>query len=135
MGVNGENTLPDGWQIAPLSQIAKVQTGVAKNSNLEGDAVSMPYLRVANVQDGRLDLREVKQIRVRSSDVSRCRLQVGDVLFTEGGDFDKLGRSVVWKGEIPECLHQNHIFAVRTSADALDPYFLTYLAAAAHGRQ
>ena len=40
---------------------------------------------------------------------------------TEGGDLDKLGRGHLWKGEIPGCLHQNHIFAVRCFRHKLKP--------------
>lgn len=31
------------------------------------------------------------------------------MLMTEGGDFDKLGRGDVWKGQFSLCLHQNHV--------------------------
>ena len=51
-------------------------------------------------------------------------LRPGDVLMTEGGDLDKLGRGTVWKGEIPDCLHQNHIYAVRCFRHKLLPEFL-----------
>jgi type I restriction enzyme S subunit len=53
---------------------------------------------------------------------------------TEGGDLDKLGRSHVWYGEIPGCLHQNHIFAVRCFLHKLKPRFLAYVTAAKYGR-
>jgi type I restriction enzyme, S subunit len=34
-------------------------------------------------------------------------------LITEGGDWDKVGRTAIWKAEIPLCIHQNHIFKAR----------------------
>ena len=70
-------------------------------------------------------------------DLARYRLQPGDVLMNEGGDFDKLGRGHVWNGEIENCIHQNHVFAVRprqvssawvnkiTSSDYAQFYFMT----------
>ena len=45
--------------------------------------------------------------------IDQLRLIHGDVLFTEGGDRDKLGRGWVWKGEVEECIHQNHVFRAR----------------------
>lgn len=51
----------------------------------------------------------------------------GDVLMTEGGDLDKLGRGTVWRGEIEECLHQNHVFAVRPVKERLDSRYLSLL--------
>jgi type I restriction enzyme, S subunit len=123
------------WPTVSLEQVAEVQTGLAKGKKGRAAIVERPYLRVANVQDGFLDLREIKTIEVEPSSISRYRLQVGDVLLTEGGDFDKLGRGTVWRGEIEECLHQNHVFAVRVDAHRLLPDFLAYQTAGPRGRQ
>lgn len=126
---------PQGWALVPLSEVATVQTGLAMGKAVNGEALELPYLRVANVQDGHLDLEVIKTVTVSTSDVDRFSLQPGDVLFTEGGDFDKLGRGTVWRGEIPNCLHQNHVFAVRPSPSKLLPEFLAALASSAHGRR
>ena len=96
--------------------------------------VQVPYLRVANVQDGRLDLSEMKEISIRRSEVERYRLQTGDVVLTEGGDFDKLGRGFMWRGELELCVHQNHVFAVRPDRIRLLPEFFAYLAQSAYGK-
>jgi type I restriction enzyme S subunit len=124
-----------GWRWTKLQQVAHVQNGIAKGKKVSGDSVELPYLRVANVQDGSVDLRLVKTVIVNRDDAARYALQSGDVLFTEGGDFDKLGRGTVWRGQISDCLHQNHIFAVRPHADKLLPEFLAALAASKHGRR
>ncbi len=98
---------PEGWKIIPLASVAEIRTGLAKSSQRKSiDPVQMPYLRVANVQDGHLDLSEMKTITIERSEATRYLLLNGDVLLTEGGDFDKLGRGAVWKSEIPNCLHQ-----------------------------
>lgn len=94
----------------------------------------LPYLRVANVQDGHIDLREVKCIEVAGDQVERYMLRRGDILMTEGGDFDKLGRGTVWQGQIEPCLHQNHVFAVRPDSDLIDSGYLASLAASKYGR-
>src|SRR5690606_40650359 len=100
-----------------FKHIANVQTGVAKGKDNEGkDTVEVPYLRVANVQDGYLLLDDVATIEIPREDLTRYSLQPGDVLMNEGGDFDKLGRGSVWQGEIEPCIHQNHVFAVRPTA-------------------
>jgi type I restriction enzyme S subunit len=112
-----------------------VQTGVTLGKNYGGQRTEeRPYLRVANVQSGCLDLRVVKKVSVPRSEIERTTLQTGDVLMTEGGDIDKLGRGCVWKGEIDGCLHQNHIFAVRVVQSRLIPEFLVALMASQHGR-
>jgi Restriction endonuclease S subunits len=123
------------WKTVPLASVAEVRTGMSKSSQRKCvDPVQMPYLRVANVQDGHLDLSEVKTIAVERSEATRHLLCDGDVLLTEGGDFDKLGRGTVWKSEIPNCLHQNHIFAVRTHKEVLIPEFLSVLTCSGYGK-
>jgi type I restriction enzyme S subunit len=108
---------------------------VAKGRNLDGSqVVELPYLRVANVQDGRLDLTEMKTIQLRHREVGRFLIQPGDVVLTEGGDFDKLGRGFIWRGQVSPCVHQNHIFAVRPNRAKLLPEFLAYLAQGNYGK-
>ncbi|CAO3413392.1 Type I restriction-modification system, specificity subunit S [Azospirillum argentinense] len=126
--------IPADWEIVPLRTVAHIQTGVAKGKKDIQDPVELPYLRVANVQDGHIDLTELKTITVSASQVDRYSLRPGDVLMTEGGDFDKLGRGDVWKGQVPVCLHQNHVFAVRPNPDLLVSEFLAALTASAHGK-
>src|SRR5690606_25951990 len=87
-----------------------------------------------NVQDGYIELDEIKTIRVEKNRVDRYALQDGDVLMTEGGDFDKLGRGDVWRGQITPCLHQNHVFAVRPESRKIRPYFLAALANSHYGK-
>lgn len=113
-GIDWLGNVPAHWEVAPLKRYAAVQTGIAKGKDIEGKrTVSVPYLRVANVQDGHLALDEVATIDVPAEALLRYRLRPGDVLMNEGGDADKLGRGCIWRGEIADCIHQNHVFAVR----------------------
>lgn len=127
--------IPVDWGIVRLAQVATFQTGIAKGKKGIKDPVELPYLRVANVQDGYLDLREVKTITVARAEVERYRLRKNDVLLTEGGDFDKLGRGHLWDGQIDPCLHQNHVFVVRPNPEVLLPSFFALQSASPHGRR
>lgn len=122
------------WEEVTLGDVATIQTGVAKNDGYSGETVEIPYLRVANVQDGFLDLSEIKKIKIPVEKKNRFLLQKGDVIMTEGGDFDKLGRGTIWDGQISPCAHQNHLFVVRTDCTKLNPFFLSYLSASSYGR-
>lgn len=115
------------WPWTTLGEIAEIKGGVTKDTKRQGDPsfVELPYLRVANVQRGRLDLREITTIRVAREKGEALRLLPGDVLFNEGGDRDKLGRGWVWEGQIAHCIHQNHVFRARLTTDAFDPYFVS----------
>lgn len=97
-----------------LDEIAEIIGGITKGRNLEGqETIELPYLRVANVQNGYLDLSEIKTIVLKKTEKEKYLLKYGDVLYTEGGDRDKLGRGTVWYDEIEECVHQNHVFKAR----------------------
>jgi type I restriction enzyme S subunit len=106
--------VPHGWIWQHMDDLFLITGGVTLGRKLTGQKlVSRPYLRVANVQRGSLDLDHIKEIEVPESEVEKYSLKQGDLLITEGGDWDKVGRTAVWNGELAECLHQNHIFRVR----------------------
>ncbi len=117
--------------LRPLGQLAEVVSGLTKGRRL-GDQVThaVPYLAVANVQSGHLRLDTVKEIEATETEIERYRLQPGDLVMTEGGDPDKLGRGTLWQDELPLCLHQNHIFRVRLrSGSGVEPrYLAAYIA-------
>jgi type I restriction enzyme S subunit len=111
--------IPAHWGLQRLKQLAEVRGGLTLGKQYSGDLFEYPYLRVANVQDGYLDLEDVLTVEVPASEAASNLLAKGDVLMNEGGDIDKLGRGCVWRDEIAPCLHQNHVFAVRPhSVDA-----------------
>ncbi|MDC7717601.1 restriction endonuclease subunit S [Vogesella sp. DC21W] len=106
--------LPVGWEWVKFGDVAHISSGVTLGRKTAmTDPVLLPYLRVANVQRWKLVLDEVKEIVVDKSELDRFSLKKGDLLITEGGDWDKVGRTCVWGGELPICLHQNHVFKVR----------------------
>ena len=134
--VPGLGSIPADWDVVRLGDVATVQTGRAVNKGSPVDGIhEVPYLSVANVKDGYLDLTVVKTMRVSDGEIERFSLQHGDVLFTEGGDADKLGRGTVWRTEISICLHQNHVFAVRPHSDVLTSEFLSFFAGSGLGKR
>lgn len=139
---NLANPYPSGvrlsqeFPIVSLGRVATIQTGltVEEARRVGSDAVERPYLRVANVQDGYLAIDNLTRITVPPALAARCELRAGDVLMTEGGDLDKLGRGTVWPGTVPGCLHQNHVFAVRPRPGLLDPMYLALMTTTHHAR-
>jgi type I restriction enzyme, S subunit len=122
------------WPTRSFEEIAEIRSGVTLGRTLRGKTIRLPYLRVANVQDGHLVLNEIKEIDVLEAEAAKWKLIAGDLLLTEGGDWDKLGRGTIWRDEIPNCIHQNHIFRVRTRADEFIPEFLAALVASPVGK-
>jgi type I restriction enzyme S subunit len=120
--------VPATWKWVRLGDIADVVGGVTKDAKRQSDPSlpEYPYLRVANVQRGRLDLTNVAKIRVPGAKAAQLRLLNGDVLLNEGGDRDKLGRGWVWEGQIDNCIHQNHVFRARIRDGVLHPKLLAW---------
>ena len=113
-GVEWLGDVPEHWIVRRLKHTANLQSGIPKGKDLTGrNSISVPMLRVANVQDGYLDLEDVHAIDIEPSQLERYLLRDGDVLMNEGGDNDQLGRGAVWTASIDNCIHQNHVFAIR----------------------
>ena len=112
--LTGLPDIPQSWQYVRLAEIAYIGSGmsVSKSRKLT-DPVEIPYLSVANVQRGALNLSTVKTMKIEYSQLPRLSLERWDVLFNEGGDRDKLGRGWVWESQIKPCITQNHVFHAR----------------------
>lgn len=118
-----------------LGEVADVVSGITKGRRTTASTRQVPYMAVANVQDKRLSLSAVKNIDATEAEIKRYRLEAGDVLLTEGGDPDKLGRGTVWREELPEAIHQNHIFRVRPDRTTVAPDFLAWLVGSERGKR
>jgi type I restriction enzyme S subunit len=129
-------TNPMGWPNGhQLADYADLVSGITKGRKLNGQAVrEIPYMAVVNVQDKRLHLESVKLIEATEAEIARYRLRRDDLLLTEGGDPDKLGRGTLWNEELPEAIHQNHIFRVRINTNRLNPLYLSWLIGSSFGK-
>ena len=122
------------WPMVPLSSVGKVSYGLQKSPANRPGKHSRPYLRVANVQRSVLDLAEIKYMDVPDEDMPKLRLMDGDVLLCEGNSPDLVGRGAIWRNEIPDCIHQNHVLRVRVDQSKLQPDFLLAVINSSHGQ-
>lgn len=120
--------LPEGWEWCLFEDVVDIQSGITKGRNLANrKLISIPYLRVANVQRGYLDLSEVKEIDIPEEEKDKYHVIKGDLLITEGGDWDTVGRTTVWCHDW-YIANQNHVFKGRIIGQDIDPYWLeTYM--------
>jgi type I restriction enzyme S subunit len=122
------------WPMVALSSVGKVSYGLQKSPANRPGKHPRPYLRVANVQRGVLDLAEMKYMDVPDEDMPKLRLMDGDVLLCEGNSPDLVGRGAIWRNEIPDCVHQNHVLRVRVDQGQLLPDFLLAVINSSHGQ-
>lgn len=116
-----ETAYPEHWSLSAFDEVGIVIGGVTKGRNLQGKQKTLcPYLAVANVQRGYFaKLNKLKTIEIATTELEKYKVEDGDLLITEGGDWDKVGRTAIWKGTGETCLHQNHVFKARIPSDLL----------------
>jgi type I restriction enzyme S subunit len=132
----GKWNLPEGWSWVTAGSLCEIKGGITLGKKYPETArlVTRPYLRVANVQRGWLNLDEIKTIKVAPHEAEKLALQSGDILMNEGGDRDKLGRGWIWENQIADCIHQNHVFRLRVRTASVPPRYIS-LYANAFGQQ
>ncbi len=115
--------LPDGWRPDTLGGLFDVQQGKALSPEARTGVSRRPFLRTRNVLWGRLDLADVDSMSFDEAETSRLALLDRDLLVCEGGE---IGRTAIWRDELPGCLYQNHIHRLRRRTDEVDPSFVMY---------
>ena len=114
--------LPKGWKWARFGDVALISSGITLGRKTAiPEPIFLPYLRVANVQRWHLNLASIKEVVIDKKELERFQLVNDDLLITEGGDWDKVGRTAIWRNELPMCLHQNHVFKVRGTSTTWNP--------------
>lgn len=119
--------LPYSWEWARLDEVADIQGGIQKQPKRRPAFNRYPFLRVANVARGQLDLSEIHEVELFEGELERYRLEAGDLLIVEGnGSPGQLGRAAMWRGQVANCVHQNHLIRVRPTR-VMNPQYLEYV--------
>jgi len=122
------------FPVSPLGSVGKVSYGLQKYPGNRPGLHARPYLRVANVQRNRLDLTVIKTINVPDAEMHRYRLEDGDVLLCEGNSAELVGRGAIWRSEIADCIHQNHVIRVRLDQTKVSPEFVLSVINSSYGQ-
>ena len=117
------------WPEKTLERMADIVSGITKGrKTTETDLQEVPYMAVSNVKDGYIDWTTVNTILATRQEIEQYRLMPDDILMTEGGDPDKVGRGAIIKVPLKNSIHQNHIFRVRLNEQEILPsFFAEYL--------
>ncbi|MBY3052516.1 restriction endonuclease subunit S [Rhizobium leguminosarum] len=119
-----------------LCELAEIGSGITKGRKTNSTSMTkVPYLAVANVQDKALNLATIRSIEATPAEIEKYKLAANDLLLTEGGDPDKLGRGTLWREELPLAIHQNHIFRVRFTTPEIEPLYANWLLGSEYGKK
>lgn len=119
----------EGTELRQIEFLTDVRGGIQKGPHRIAGNNPVRYLTVAHVHRNRISLDNPRFFEVSPEELERWRLQSGDVLIIEGnGSVDQIGRTALFRGEIENCVHQNHVIRIRPDQTQIDPDFLnTYL--------
>ena len=119
-GILADLELPPDWRETRLGNLFEIQQGKAVNQRTRDGDNQQPFLRTANVFWGRLNLATLDHMHFAPEEQRRLVLKPGDLLTCEGGD---VGRTAIWRGELEQCFHQNHVHRLRTQRADVEPEF------------
>jgi len=108
-----------------VEAIADVRGGIQKSPTRAPGENPARYLTVAHVQRNRVLTIDPRYFEVTPEELDRWRLLPGDVLIIEGnGSAEQIGRTALFRGEIENCVHQNHVIRMRPDQQRVVPDFL-----------
>ena len=120
--------LPQGWEWVRAGEIFDVQGGIQKTPKRKPVKNYFPYLRVANVQRGVLNLNEIEYFELLDGELEKYRLMKNDILIVEGnGSAEEIGRCALWVDSIVDCVHQNHLIRIRAVTEFNNLFFVKFL--------
>jgi type I restriction enzyme S subunit len=122
---DGLSALPEGWTWAGMRQIGEVQLGRQRAPQHHNGDHMRPYLRVANVFEARIDLKDVNTMNFTPEEFEKYRLLHGDILLNEGQTPELVGRPAMFREEIADCCYQKTLLRFRAYTGLLPTFALT----------
>lgn len=107
-------TLPDGWVWASVDQLT-VEQKYGSSSKTNDNPAGIPVLRMGNIQDGDLDLSNLKYLPVDHDEFPGLHLQDGDLLFNRTNSPELVGKTAVYRSQISPCSFASYLISVRFS--------------------
>jgi type I restriction enzyme S subunit len=113
--------LPPNWVLTTVGHAGEVRVGRQRSPAKTSGRKPTKYLRAANIGGTGLDLTEVLQMDFSAEELATYQLRHGDVVLAEAsGSAHHVGRSAVWRDEIPVCCFQNTVIRFRPIACIAD---------------
>ncbi len=107
------DVFPAHWEVLAVREAGDVQLGQQRHPSFESGSNVRPYLRVANVMDGWLDVSNVLSMHFPRDAMSKFQLRAGDILLNEGQSIELVGRSCIYRGEITGACFQKTLIRFR----------------------
>ncbi len=124
--------LPDTYIISSVGECARViEYGTSQRCGPDSGS-DVPVLRMGNIQNGSLDLRDLKYCPL-DNELERLFLDDGDVLFNRTNSPELVGKSAVFHGVEPASF-ASYLIRIRLAEEIALPDFVNYWINSASGR-
>ena len=92
--------VPEGWSLVSLNDVVRrVQYGLSTKANRDAKS-GIAMLRMVNIQEGRIDVSDLKYVALAAADVEAYRLRRGDVLFNRTNSPELVGKAAVYEHDL-----------------------------------
>lgn len=122
-GIPWIGKIPAHWKIKKIKYIANLTLGKMLTGEDKGGNFLKPYLRAQNISWFKCDTSDVKEMWFSKSELIKYRVNLNDLLVSEGGD---VGRTCIWMNELDECYIQNSVHKI-TFKKYFNPKYFLYL--------
>ena len=116
--------VPRRWAWRTVAEVGVAQVGRQRSPAHHHGPNMRPYLRVANVFEGRIDTTDVLTMNFERAAAAQYELRCGDILLNEGQSPELVGRAAIYRDEIPGACFQNTLIRFRAGKDVAPEFAL-----------
>ena len=128
--------LPAGWAWVALGDVLeRVQQGTSVRSEAreesaagntpEDSADGVPVLRMPNIQEGEIDLRNLKYVSLAAADLASFRLRRGDILFNRTNSPELVGKAAVFEYDL-QAIFASYLLRLVADERLVVPRYVCY---------
>lgn len=122
--------IPDQWKWVFLKDVSdKFQYGTSAKSELEGE---VPVIRMGNIQHSKIDWNKLK-FTSDKTEIEKYNLNFNDVLFNRTNSPALVGKTAIYKGELP-AIYAGYLIRINPQK-YLNPDYLNYFLNSPYSKQ
>jgi len=115
--------IPEDWEVVKLEEVTReIIYGISKKGKKEG---KYPVLRMNNLEDGKINCKDLQFVNLESSEFEKFKLEKGDVLFNRTNSLDLVGKTSLFTLD-GDFVFASYLLRIRTIKDRLLPEYLNY---------
>ena len=126
--------VPEGWSLVALHDVVhRAQYGLSAKADADARS-GIAMLRMANIQDGRTDVSELKYVSRKKLDVQGYTVRRGDILFNRTNSPELVGKAAVFDVDL-EAVFASYVVRVECDERLIDSRYLCWWINSPWGRR